>query len=337
MARSGHTAASLGNKIYFGGGYDGTQADGNIDIYDVDASKWTLAQLSVPRFNFAAASAGHKVVFAGGETDAALPAPVSSVVDIYDDDTKTWSTAHLSEPSYYLSAGSAGNKIIFGGGVVDTGVSYNVDIYDAVNNTWAKHLLGDRRGHANIIGAGSKILIAGGLNGYTSTSSLDYFFRSVDIYDVNTDSWSQANLSVARGGMGIAASGNKIVFAGGYTKNAAYNEVLSKTVDIYDASDDTWSTSQLAVAANYSCAAASGNKILFVRDQDFSSGSISGTVDIYDVVTGIWSSSTLSEPRVSMAAAGAGNKIVFAGGWSSVNGFSKTVDIYDAQTGVWTH
>ena len=337
VARSGMAAASLGNKIYFGGGYDGAQADGNIDIYDVDAAKWTSAQLSVPRFNFAAASAGHKILFAGGETDLVLPAPVSSVVDIYDDSTKTWLTAHLSEPSYFLSAGSAGNKIIFGGGEVDTGTSYNVDMYDVVNNTWTKHLLNDRRAYANIIGAGNKILVAGGVNGYSSTSNLDYFFRSVDIYDVTTNSWSQANLSIARGGMGVAAAGNKIVFAGGYTKDTAYNVVLSKRVDIYDAITGTWSASELPAATNYSCAASSGNKILFARGQDISSGNISDVVDIYDVVTGIWSTSTLSEAKTQIAVGGTDNKIVFAGGWGGSNGFSKTVDIYDVTTGIWTH
>ncbi len=335
-ARSSMATAALHNKIYFGGGYDGTRAIGDVDIFDVDSAKWSLAQLSLPRFNFAAASAGHKILFGGGETDAVLPAPVSSVVDIYDDSTKTWSIAHLSSPSVYLSAGSAGNKILFGTGQVDTGVSYAVDIYDVVTNTWAKHLLNERKAYSNIIGSGNKIVIAGGLNAYGSTSNLDYYSRSVEIYNVDMDSWSQANLSVARGGMGAATTGNKIVFAGGFTKDTAYNIVLSSVVDIYDVSSGGWSTSQLPVASSYSCAAASGNQILFVRDSD-SPGYDTGTVDVFDISTNSWSTSSLSESRIQIGTAGAANKIVFAGGWNGSNGFSKTVDIYTVTTGTWSH
>src|SRR5438045_3949244 len=66
-------------------------------------------------------------------------------------------------------------------------------------------------------------------------------------------------LSEARGGLAAAATGNKIVFAGGYT-----GTTNTKAVDMYDVSTNTWGVTQLSEARNGLAGAAFGNKIVFV-------------------------------------------------------------------------
>ena len=66
-------------------------------------------------------------------------------------------------------------------------------------------------------GTGNKVLFGGGFtydNNFNPIPS-----STVDIYDVLTNTWSTAQLSEARYGLAAAATGNKIVFAGGVNNN----------------------------------------------------------------------------------------------------------------------
>jgi hypothetical protein len=135
-------------------------------------------------------------------------------------------------------------------------------------------------------------------------------------------------LSEARNWLAAAATGNKILFAGGENNNG-----YSKVVDIYDVLTNTWSAAQLSEARGHLAAAATGNKFLF--EGGYGGNGYSKTVDIYDVTTNKWSTAQLSEARNWLAAATTGNKILFAGGINNNSQISKTVDIYDvsANTG----
>lgn len=69
--------------------------------------------LSVARANLAAAAAGTKIVFAGGENGS----QVFDTVDIYDVSTKSWSSGpYLSVPRTALAGAATGSKIVFAGG-----------------------------------------------------------------------------------------------------------------------------------------------------------------------------------------------------------------------------
>ena len=62
----------------------------------------------------AVASAGNKILFAGGYSTGSL----STRVDIFDFAANTWSTAELSSQRRRIAAVAAGNKIFFAGGVI---------------------------------------------------------------------------------------------------------------------------------------------------------------------------------------------------------------------------
>ncbi|HET9826274.1 MAG TPA: kelch repeat-containing protein, partial [Chitinophagaceae bacterium] len=155
---------------------------------------------------------------------------------------------------------------------------------------------------------GNKILFAGGYSGST-------IFPTVYIYDNRSGAWSLKQLSEPRAGMVAAVLGNKFFFAGGATKyELTWDDAVwtnpSKRIDIYDASSDSWSTTELPIARSFLHAAVSGNKIFFGGGSTIDSG----RVDILDVSSNSWSIVALDPPRAQMAVASAGDLVFFAGG-----------------------
>ena len=97
-----------------------------------------FGNLSIPRANSLCATAGNKILFAGGYTNTTPGlAQNSSRVDIYDMISKTWSTAELSQPRHIMAAVTSGSKIFFAGGYNNGISSSRVDIYDASTNSWS--------------------------------------------------------------------------------------------------------------------------------------------------------------------------------------------------------
>jgi hypothetical protein len=149
--------------------------------------------------------------------------------------------------------------------------------------------------------AGTKIVFAG--------RNID---SRVDIYDIVTQTWSTAELSVGRYAITIVSAGNKIFFGGGETGDGTSPV---NTVDIYDVSTNTWSTSKLSTAGHSMAGATVGNKLFFAGgDGGFTGAGRSHKVDIYDLATNTWSNTTLSENKELVTAVAANNKIYFAGG-----------------------
>lgn len=167
----------------------------------------------------------------------------------------------------------------------------------------------------------------------------------MDIYDINTQTWSTAELSMARYAMAAVAAGNKIFFGGGEISDGT--EPVN-TVDIYDVSTNTWSVTALSAAGNSIAATTTGNKVFFAGG-DLGYSGVSGydhshKVDIYDLVTGTWSTASLSEGKSGLSAVATNNKVYFAGGSTRINNSSNNfagvssilIDIYDNVTNTWT-
>ena len=125
-------------------------------------------------------------------------------------------------------------------------------------------------------------------------------------------------------------AGNKIFFVGGVGPGF-YG---TTRVDIYDASTNTWSLSDLPSPAStvYSYAVV-GNKVFFATGTPYG-----GKVDVYDTSTGLWSEIDLPEQVQFVTATTVGNKVYFAGGLVNppANNLSNVVDIYDNATGTWS-
>ncbi len=106
-------------------------------------------------------------------------------------------------------------------------------------------------GSGSAVSIGTKALFAGGVSGLTA-------YDRVDIYDVQTDTWSTAQLSAGRFMMGATTIGTKAIFAGGgtVTNNLA-------AVDIYESTTGQWSTAQLSVARTFVTGCSVGRYAIF--------------------------------------------------------------------------
>ena len=176
--------------------------------------------------------------------------------------------------------------------------------------------------------SGNKIVFGGGWkeNGLASSKS--------DIYDINTQSWSSAELTIARWDIAVASWDSKIFFAGGSSDNGIDYPIQYSNVDIYDALTNSWAIDYLNKAAGGHAAATAGNKIYFAGGSYFSD-----KIDIYDVSLNAWSIDKLSESRHGLSATTIGDKIYFAGGnrlAGSDQTYSNKIDIFNSASGSWS-
>ncbi len=188
---------------------------------------------------------------------------------------------------------------------------------------------------------GLAFFAGGQLEGFDSSNA-------VDIFDAKSGSWSTAVLRVARWALSVSSLSELglVLFAGGainYSNPSHETFSNSKTVDIYNWNDGSWSNAFMSEARSYLISATLPNYALAI----FAGGTPSGpwasvdTVDMFDANSGLWSTATLSAPRQGLAAASLPDHglSMFAGGLQSVqrlkNGslvgaFSNVVDMFTA-------
>jgi N-acetylneuraminic acid mutarotase len=320
--------ATAADKLVFAGGliYDGNKwyPTPSVDIYNLSTNMWSTAALSEARGGMTVATVGNKILYAGGSLQSGQP---SSRVDIYDAAANTWATTRLSMARYSMVTAVAGNKVFF------TGFDYaeitnKVDVFDASSNSWSTASLSEARGGMSAIAIGNKVLFAGGYRKWDAFFDTPFdFSKRVDIYDIATNTWSVAELKDARSAMAAAVVGNRVLFAGGsyWADATAANPVKLNTVDIYDASTNTWSTAALSEARAYLTATTVGNKVLFAGDGSF-------TVDVYNATTNSWSTTRLSLVIPVSSTAVLGSKVAFFIGDPN----NRRLDIYDASANSWS-
>ena len=303
--------------------------------------------LSTSRTGMTIASAGNKILFAGGDEGGGYG---STRVDIYDMVTQTWSIAELSIIRWNMPVVTHGNKIFFAGGHTNDQASWDlfatVDIYDASTNTWSTAQLSERRMDLATAVVGNKILFAGGVGGSPMPS---FVSNKVDIYDISSNTWSTATLSEARACMTAVAAGNKIYFAGGNTMPVgSYGLSCNATnrIDIYDNATGSWSISSMSIPLAFRAGIAVDNKIFLAGGESFTctvpySHNLSSNVEIIDINSQNSSFDCLFQPNSWPGIAHGNkqnnvvvkdNKIVFVTGENSGDKF----DIYDVTSNTWS-
>jgi len=306
----------------------------------VNAQLIPIGTLSHTDNGVAVASAGNKILFAGGSYGPM----VSSRVDILDITTNTWTTAELSKARGYMTTAVLGNKIFFAGGFDQTGFgSSRVDIYDVSTNLWTTTELSRGRYLMAGAAAGNKVLFAGGFQWANVTN--DPYPTIVDIYDVSTNTWSVQPLGnrPPDASLGIAATvvGTKIYLAGAGNDWPGWDfGDISSTINIYDVSTNTWSISSLSEEKGFMAAIAVGNKTYWAGGKIWgqpSSEYLTNQVEIRDMNTGTTSFACLFQPNAgfftNFDAVLKNNKIVFfTGAGAVINKF----DIYDITTNTWS-
>lgn len=271
-----------------------------------------FGNLSRPRGSLAMASAGNKILFAGGN-EISGEFWGSSRVDIYDLASQSWSTAELSKPRFGIAVVAAGNKILFAGGETgdgDNDTYYStVDIYDVVTNTWSVSALSEPRSHIGATVLNNTVFFAGGEYNYVTSAR-------VDMYEITTGSWTKATLSEPRSYISAVAVNNKIYFAGGQID---YNSPTT-TIDIYDPINRSWTISELTVPMGSIAGIAANNQIYWTSEC---------TLEIRHILTGSSSITHLSKSWVTSTPVIKNNKMIFP----FQDGMK--FDIYDMITNTW--
>lgn len=183
------------------------------------------------------------------------------------------------------------------------------------------------------------------LEGHTT----DLHAGHVDIFDVETSSWSAGKLSAARTNLCSTTWNHLAIFAGG---TADRGQPKSDVVDIWDSTTHEWSTRNLKIGRDLLACASAGNFTIFAGGSAPQvNQSETASVELWNHQTGEWTHATLSQPRKKPEAVGVGQYVVIAGGEiakpkpppspqsiapaPTVGGYTATVDVFDTATGHW--
>jgi len=195
--------------------------------------------------------------------------------------------------------------------------------------------LSQRRNGFTIASSGDKVLFAGGFDPSSGEPS-----SRVDIFDISSQNWSTAALSVPRYDIATASVGYKVFFAGGYNGDDILGKTYS-TVDIYDASNNTWSVESMSRPMGGRAAVVLENKIFLAGGNQCSgipcTANFPFIIDIFDPGSNAWSSTQLSEGREGLSAVSAGDKIYFAGGLTGNLINTHKIDIYNGKSATWSY
>ncbi len=250
LARASAAALQIGKELWFAGGYVVAPTEvffDIIDIYNPETGAWRTEKLPVAQIPTATV-VGNKAIFYGGVgKDGPLP-----LAYIYDIPTKMWSTTALSTPRFNVTATTVGPYAIFAGGSTNTVDALDaVDIYNSTTNTWTTAKLSTARAFvaAGSIGDSLAIFAGGGeINferRFLTTSS-----KQVDIFNIKTGLWSQAQLSQNRTGVFGGSDGKRFFVGNGWQPET---NSFSNTADVFSGGN-TVSVSTLALPLDFQLA-----------------------------------------------------------------------------------
>lgn len=153
---------------------------------------------------------------------------------------------------------------------------------------------------------------------------------TIDIYNVNTNTWTTNKLSIPRQLLTATNLLNSYVFfAGGcnFGCNIHYDRV-----DVFNINTNRWTISNLTVGRSSITSAS-----LYRSGLAFFAGGANqnGPSNVIDITDGInWVTNTLSVARFSIASTSISDIVFFAGGNDLMQVYA-TIDYYDSQAGQW--
>jgi WD40 repeat protein len=110
---------------------------------------------------------------------------------LMDGTSNSWSAITMSESKYWMANIAAGNTIFWAGGLTGSlgTPSDKVEMYDVNTGNRTYHQLSKARLLFEALRKDNKILF------YTGDNPLGSWINNVDIYDINTQSWSACIVS----------------------------------------------------------------------------------------------------------------------------------------------
>ncbi|GKS58439.1 hypothetical protein YTPLAS18_19660 [Nitrospira sp.] len=210
-----------------------------------------------------------------------------------------------------------------GGQVAVVDISNTVEEYDPILNTWtAKAPLPARLHHPGVAVIDRKLYVVGGFSqsGLSIWSPVATLYR----YDPVTDTWTERHaMPTARGALGVAVVGHKLVAIGGFAGRGD-----TGAVELYDPSTDSWITmAKLPTPRDHLAAATYGQDVCAIGgrlNRDFARNL--AVVECWHSTLNRWERrADLPAPRSGHAAATLGRHIYVFGGESPEQTIAPTV------------
>jgi hypothetical protein len=314
-----------------------------------NATLLPFGTLSQARKGMAVASAGNKIVFAGGQTASG----VSNRVDILDLNTNQWSNATLSEARTNVATAVLGSKIFFAGGFFSSSNGYVliksglIDIYDTQTDSWTSVQLGSIYGVTGRYGYGEQLFGAAANGKVVFASNGDY---NAYIYDGTSNKWSISDAlypydplggSPIYSGIAATAIGDKIYFAGSSWMDNSQTGLPSwveGTIHIFNTQTNNWTTSHLqSEPRGWMAGIAVGNTNYWAGGFERPGGlngvpSMSSNVEMRDMTTGQSTSACLFQPNAKFSAVQKNNSIIF---FTGAGQRKDKFDIYNLDSKTW--
>ena len=310
-------------------------------IYNYDTNTWTNTTYpSNGQSVYAATAAGNVALFESNNGHW-----------LYNTQTATFTSVLYPEWIQQRCVTSAGNKIFVAGGVISrvcSGIACDVylttvDIYDASTNVWSTSDVSLARCLMSATSVGNLVLFGGGFVRTGTSPSWVYGVTTlVDIYDMSSNSWTTANLALARFSPVAVSAGNLALFLGGMWSPEPNGYTGAFMVDIYDTVSHSWSSYNLPYAPGtqfYGAVAVNvGTQAVIITP---TSGMGSANYTIFESLNQTWAHGSLPSPSVpvygmpqwkGMAISSYNNRVLVAGGGGDpyMDAGSNSVYIYDA-------
>jgi N-acetylneuraminic acid mutarotase len=250
----------------------------------------------------------------------------------YDPETNQWSQKQPMPIGLYdLTAHTIGDKIYIFGGYGDGGFINSVMQYDPVNNTWSqKTSMPTYRYIFMSEVVDGKVFVIGGhgtIDDGPWESGKAWEYKShVEIYNPETDSWSNGSSAPSNvaGGASCSINGN-IYILGGYDAGN-----LESNTYVYNTATDIWSARSPASIARkgHSCVTIGNNFYLMGGNN---SQEVLDTLEVYSTEMDQWNAITyLPTARYSFSANPIGSSIyIFGGVGSDFNTQINSVEVLD--------
>lgn len=233
--RSGLAAIEFEGRIYAAGGAGLTQPRDEVEVLDLTLGDWrdtTALPAGLERFGLA--TIGGRIYAAGGYAAREGVRPIADMWS-FDPSAGIWSREPaMPGPKASFQLVAANDRLYAIGGETGAPETY---VFDPEDQSWETLEAPEdisRRGAASVVSDGLIYLIGGAREGAASTR--------IDVYDPETDSWTQlADMPTPRAGHAAALLNGRIHVFGG--RGADLSQTLSDHL-VYDIASDSWEAAE---------------------------------------------------------------------------------------------
>ena len=332
FGRGYQTATLLPNgKVLVVAGSQTSRILASAELYDPQTRRWSSAgTLRTARsLHTATLLKSGKVLVVGGSQVSPFYLGSLATAEIYDPQTNSWAlAASMHTPrSFHTATLLADGRVLVVGGIqasndVTGAVLASAELYDPVTDTWtaAAPMPGARAKHAATLLADHRVLVTGGTGAdYYSFSG---YFRTAELYDPATDSWSPAaSMNYPR------LNATSTLLPDGRVLVVGDDGVNEGTAEIFDPRSDRWvQTPDSGVRRAEHVAVALRNGTVLVAG-----GVGEASAQLFDWRSDTWSSAgALSVIRASATATVLDDgQVLVAGGFGSRSIPWSSVELYD--------